>query len=172
MKKVAWREAQELAEFRKIVPGGYIARIVSVEDEPTKEYLKIEYDISEGPLKGIYAEQYEKFKNWNGRFFRSYKEKALGFFKNFIVTVEKSNQGYIFNDDEKTLVGKYIGVILGMEEYTKITGEIGVRIYVANVVTPECIRKGEFKVPGFKKLKEEEISFTEAAEYDDDDLPF
>lgn len=174
MKKVNWREAPDPAEFRRVVPGGYVAQITNVEDDASKEYLKIYFDIAEGPLKGVYKEQFEKFGNWGGRFFRSYKESALGFFKGFISSVEKSNPGYMFDDDERTLVGKYIGIVLGAEEYLKQNGNIGKRVYVAKTTTPDEIRLGKFNVPEFKKLEPEDVGFTpvDANGIEDDDLPF
>lgn len=173
MRKVNWREAPEPTEFRKTAPGGYIAQITNVEDDAGKEYLKIYFDIAEGPLKGVYKEQFEKFGNWSGKFFRSYKESALGFFKRFITTVQNSNPGYMFDDDEKTLIGQCIGIVLGTEEYLKTDNTIGKRIYVAKVTTPDAIRLNKFEIPELKKLKLADVGFTPmSADVEDDDLPF
>ncbi len=51
-------------------------------------------------------------------FFRQgYEGKQLPFFKGMISCIEKSNEGYEWNWDEKTLKGKKIGVLFGREQY-------------------------------------------------------
>lgn len=147
-------------EFAKLPTGGYICKItladdVSYDKEKDKgDYLKFEYDIAIGEFKDYYKEQYEKFgKFWGGTFFRSYKEKALGMFKHFIECVEKSNAGFVWTWDEKTLMGKVVGLVLAEEEYENNNGEIKTRLYVAQVKTVEEIKNGDFKVPELKKVK-------------------
>ena len=146
-------------DFNKLCAGGYICRITLADDIPMGadgkgDYLKIEYDIAVGEFKDYYKEQYEKFGNfWGGTFFRSYKEKALGMFKHFIECVEKSNSGFVWTWDEKTLMGKVVGLVLAEEEYENSNGEIKTRLYVAQVKTVEEIKNGDFKVPELKKVK-------------------
>ena len=147
-------------EFAKLSTGGYICRITLADDIPFDastnkgDYLKIEYDIAVGEFKDYYKEQYEKFGNfWGGTFFRSYKEKALGMFKHFIECVEKSNAGFVWTWDEKTLMGKVVGLVLAEEEYENSNGEIKTRLYVSQVKTVEEIKNGDFKVPELKKIK-------------------
>ena len=172
-------------EFAKLSTGGYICKITLVDDVPFDastnkgDYLKIEYDIAVGEYKDYYKEQYEKFGNfWGGTFFRSYKEKALGMFKHFIECVEKSNAGFVWTWDEKTLMGKFVGLVLGEEEYENNNGEIKTRLYVSQVKTVEQIKNGDFKVPELKKIKKKEpvpsVSNSEFTVFDnaDDGLPF
>ena len=172
-------------EFAKLSTGGYICKITLVDDVPFDastnkgDYLKIEYDIAVGEFKDYYKEQYEKFGNfWGGTFFRSYKEKALGMFKHFIDCVEKSNAGFVWTWDEKTLMGKFVGLVLGEEEYENSNGEIKTRLYVSQVKTVEEIKNGDFKVPELKKIKKStpapSVSAPDFTVFDnsDDDLPF
>ena len=146
-------------EFAKLSTGGYICRITLADDIPMGadgkgDYLKIEYDIAVGEFKDYYKEQYEKFGNfWGGTMFRSYKEKALGMFKHFTNCIEESNAGYVWTWDEKTLMGKVVGLVLAEEEYENNNGEIKTRLYVAQVKTVEEIKTGNFKVPELKKIK-------------------
>ena len=107
--------------------------------------------------------------------FRSYKEKALGMFKHFTNCVENSNAGYTWAWDEKSLVGKFIGLVLGEEEYEKSDGSVGIRLYVKEVKTVQEIKDGNFKIPELKVLKNrpsEPVNngFTEIDS--SDDLPF
>ena len=170
-------------EFAKPTAGGYICKIIDVEDVPMNEqgkgdYLKIEYDIAHGEFKDYYTEQYNRFGGdfWAATMFRSYKEKALGMFKHFTNCVENSNAGYTWAWDEKSLVGKFIGLVLGEEEYEKSDGSVGVRLYVKEVKTVQEIKDGNFKIPALKKLAVENSSnniagFTPVEDLSDD-LPF
>lgn len=162
---------QAAREYTKLHPGGYICRIIKAEDVPGKEYLKIEYDIVEGEFKDYFRELSERFNFWGGSFIRSYKDNALPFFKAFITAVEESNRGYNFDYDESKLVGKYVGLILGEEEYVgQSTGEVKVRIYVHSTRSVETIKSGNFTVPELKKLQPQLQQSNN--QITDDDLPF
>lgn len=153
MKKQNWDNVQEAAEFERPVSGAYIVRIVNVEDNEEKEYLKVEYDFAEGSFKGYYADLYKNMGFWGGNFIRSYKEKALPFFKQFKTCLEVSNRGYFFDEDRlHDMCGKLVGVVLGEEEYRKKDGGIGQRLYVAQIRSVKAIETGDFKVPDLKKL--------------------
>ena len=164
-------------EFARPVPGGYVCAIVRAEDVPFRaetgkgDYLKIEYDFTEGELAGYHADAYKKFGYWGGKFVRSYKEKALGMFKHFTNCLEESNAGYTWDWEEKGLAGKRIGLVLGEEEYTGNDGAIKTRLYVKDVKTVDEIHKGDFRVPPLKKLKGTSPAAPTVDETDDD-LPF
>ena len=164
MKHIDLNDVQEATEFQALPVGGYICGIVRAEDVPDREYLRIEYDIAEGEHKNFYRNQMQRNPDWRwgGVLIRSYKEKALPFFKAFVTSVEKSNSGYKFNDDEKTLVRKFVGLVLAEEEYTKNNGNIGKRLYVASVHSVDAIKKGEFKVPELKRCS---LAFDSAGTY-------
>ena len=171
-------------EFKKPTPNGYICKITLADDYPFDantgkgDYLKIEYDIASGEFKDYYTEQYNRFGGdfWAATMFRSYKETALGMFKRFINCIEESNIGYKWNWDEKTLQGKFIGLVIGEEEYWKNDGTIGTRMYVKNVKTVEQIKHGDFKVPELKKLDgvsaPTSVPVGAVADDTDDELPF
>lgn len=173
-------------EFNRPKAGGYICVVTLADDCPLNQntgkgdYLKIEYDISDGEFKNYYTEQYERFGGnfWSASFIRSYKETALGMFKHFINCIEESNIGYKWNWDEKTLQGKFIGLVIGEEEYWKNDGTIGTRMYVKNVKTVEQIKHGDFKVPELKKLDgvsaptSVPVGAVDTDVDTDDDLPF
>lgn len=168
---------QQGGEFEKLPAGGYICKITAVEDLPDKEYLKIEFDIADGKYKGWFADTYQRANFWGGRLVRSYKETAKGFFKGFTTAVEQSNAGYKWAWDEKSLVGKMIGIVLAMEEYIGNDSTVKERLYVAQNRSVDAIKKGDFKVPELKALKPEDrprpapttSGFTEVT---DEQLPF
>ena len=179
MKAINLNDVQEAQDFPSLPVGGYICGIVRAEDVPEKEYLRIEYDIADGKFKNFYRDQIQRNPDWHwgGTLIRSYKEKALPFFKAFVTSVERSNAGYKFNCDEKTLVRKLVGLVLAEEEYTKNNGDVGKRLYVASVHSVDAIKAGEFKVPELKKLPGSAAHVSSSTGDfqslpDDDDLPF
>ena len=167
-------------DFSKPTAGGYCIEILDVTDIPLDattgkgDYLRINYDICKGDFAGYYTKQNERFGgDWFASFIRSYKESAAGMFKHFINCVEESNAGYKWAWYEKSLVHKYVGVVLGEEEYRKNNGEIGVKLVVKEIKTVEQISNGDFKIPAVKKLSptvEQINGFTPIQP--DDEVPF
>ncbi len=166
MRKTKWREA-ESNDNQRIVPGGYVCRIEDVQDNPDKEYLYIEFDVAEGEFKGYYSQLASSFGFWGGRFYRSYKERALGMFKSFILSVEESNPGYKFDDDESSLIGKMVGIVLQEEEYIGNDGNKKTRLIVNKTKTIDQIREGKFRIPETKKM-----AIPETMEEVAEDCPF
>lgn len=138
-------------EGRKEIPGGYIVRITYVEDVKDKEYLRIEWDYTEGEMAGCHRECYENYNFWPAPMFRSYKKKAEGMFKAFIEAVERSNEGYTWDWNERGLVGKWVGVVTREEEYTSNSGELKTRIIVDRVLPAVDILNGNFTVQPIKR---------------------
>jgi len=176
MKDLNLANVQEAQDFERPVPGGYICSITSAEDVADKEYLKIEYDFAEGKFKNYYRELYEAKSFWGGSFVKSYKEKALPFFKGFITAVEKSNKEFTFNNDETALKRKSVGLVLGEEEYEAKDGTIKTRLYVDQIRSVDAIKKGDFKIPELKKLPATfatpNSNYESVPLPDDKDLPF
>lgn len=188
MINIDWNRVEAVENFKKLKAGGYICCITDVEDFPQKQYLKLEFDIADGEFKDYYRSLYEHKGFWGGNFIRSYKENARGFFKKFLNAVQASNPNYRFDNDEKSLKGRSIGLVLGYEEYVANSGEIKERIYVADVVSINDITMKNYIVPQLKKISAyDDISFSTqpAPSYasadnsdfediidDDDDLPF
>lgn len=159
MKRIEnWENIQESTSFKRLTPNGYIVKILNVEDRPEKEYLKIYFDIVKGDDKGYFKKQYDgdtrKECKWPnaGTFIRSYKDSAASMFKGFTNAIERSNKGYQWNFDEKTLVNKLVGLIIADEQYQNQKGQVRVRNYVAAVRSVETIEKGEYEIPALKKL--------------------
>lgn len=176
-------EIKDLGE--RLPVGGYVCKILSVEDDEKKMCLKIEYDIAEGDYKGFY-EDWE----WKPVFFRSYKPAARPFFKALITAVENSNRGFSYKDrldyvegkkhfDEQSLKGKIFGAVIAEEEYESNDGKVKTRTYIEKVHSAETIRSGKYKVPDLKGLPDESTrkakKVNELQDYLDDaggDLPF
>ena len=153
-------------EFKsnRIPAGGYVVAVTNVTDVPEKNYLRVEFDVCEGEHKlfftNIYKEDKREKKYWpnGGTMIRSYTDKALPMFKGFTTAVENSNPNYHWDFDETKLKNKKFGVVIGDEEYeyTNSKGEhkVGVRNYVQAVRSADVIKKGDFKIPELKKLKQ------------------
>lgn len=183
MDNINWDEVQEQqpGEYGRPAPGGYIARIVNVDDDEKKQYLRIEWDFEEGEYQGSNAETFNRAGFWPTALIRSYKPKALGFFKAFKTSVELSNRGYVFDcAHPAALAGKLMGVVLGEEEYINGMDKRKTRLYVYQVRSVKAIRDGDFKTPDLKKLSAGQapaakqggqFQHVEDLE-DDDDCPF
>lgn len=183
MKSVNLENVQEAGSGTGLKAGGYVCKIVNVEDVLDKEYLMVEFDIAEGEFKDYFKKFEEKnnYWSWNAVFYRSYKEKALPMLKRFCSAVTKSNPGYIFdagaqNSDEKTLKDKMIGLVLYEEEYLKNNGDLGTRLKVDYETEVEKIRKGDFKVKEKKLLPADQRpkagDFVNVPEGSAEEIPF
>lgn len=149
MDNINWDAVQD--EIRRPVPGGYAARITKVEDMVDKKYLYIEWEFADGEFKGCNQETFDALNFWPMPIRKSYKPTALRFFKGFKTAVEMSNRNFIFNNDPQSLVGKFVGVVLGEEEYMGKDGSIKTRLYVAETRSGKAIRDSDFKVPDLKR---------------------
>lgn len=158
-------EAKIPGEFETLKPGGYICKILQVkaeENDGTKSYdtlLRIFFDIAEGEYKDYFKKQFERRKEqnpdakWPGMYYQPVKADDLGYFKGFITAIEKSNPGYKWNWDEKTLVGKLFGGIFGEEEYEGNDGSIKTKVRCRFIRSVDTVRSGDFKIPELKPLK-------------------
>ncbi len=178
MKNIDWNTVEEVKDFEKLPAGGYVCGITSVEDKADKEYLYLEFDIAEGEYKNYYRNLYDNKGFWGAHFIKSYKEKARGFFKKMLIAFEKSNSGFKFNNDEKTLKRKLIGLVIGYEEYLGNDDKVKQRIIVTDFLPVEDIRTGKFEIPALKTLDDDD--YDRAADNAsgfrpisaEDDLPF
>lgn len=170
-----WDSIEASGTRKRLIAGGYIARLTSAQDFPEREYLRIEYDIADGEFSGYGTNSLERFGFNPLSFIRSYKQTATGMFKAFITAVERSNRNF-FADvehgfDERQLMGKLVGLVIGEEEYLKRDATIGTRYVVAAVCTVEDIRAGRFTVPEKKKLPVTEAAPGWAPADNDSELP-
>lgn len=154
MRRIDWDNVQEAQDFQKIAPGGYICRVVRVEDNEDKEYLRIEWDFANGPHQGNNSDTWKRAGFWPYALIRSYKDSALPFFKAFKTALEESNPGYRFREDDlQGMRGQLIGIILREEEYMGKDGSVKVRLSCDSTRSVRAIQEGDYDIPALKKLK-------------------
>ena len=160
MKRLDMTEVKEAGSFERPEAGAYACVIRKVEDFPQKEYLKVTYDIAAGKFEGYYDQMRADHPDWAwaGAYTKSYKTRALPMFKRFCSAVSKSNGNFVFdggtvNSDERTLVGKKIGLVFQEEEYYGNDGEKRTRL----IINRECPldKLATQKTPDAKKLPDE-----------------
>ena len=141
-----YNDAKPSGDFERLPAGGYIIKITGVKDEAAddKQYLKIIYDIAEGPERGRYKNEEPK-NDFRHSFIRSYKETALGMFKAFINAVDDSNNTKFTEQVEKglneqLLIGKVLGIVIGYEEYEANDGNVKERTRIASCISAEKVR--------------------------------
>ena len=173
-----YNAVQASGDFERLPAGGYVIKITAAQDNDDKQYLRIVYDIAEGPEAGRYKNE-DAEHDYRHSFVRSYKESALGMFKAFILAVDGAN-GTNFNDriekgfPEHELVGKLLGVLFGYEEYEANDGTVKERLRLVRFLNIEQVRAGDFKVPDLKKLEGKPAAAPVAGftPFTDDNLPF
>lgn len=162
MQKFDWSSvpAQD-DDFAQPTPGGYICRIMDVEDVPSKQYMKIYYDIADGEWKGFYQKRRDNYQIDYPIMYRSYTEKARGMFKGFLKALEESNRNFVadkFDGNEQQFKGMFIGIILGEEEYLNKNNEVRISLKAVKCCAGPKIRQGDFKVPTMKKLSADKLA--------------
>lgn len=179
-------EAQSYTgESRTLPAGKYICEIKGAKEVATKtgkKQLVLQLDIAEGEYKDYYSNQYAANiqKNgtsakWNngGLFRQGFEGNQLPYFKGKITCIEKSNAGYVWNWDEKTLKGKKIGVLFGREQFI-MNGQKRMATKARAVRSIEGLKTSE--IPQDKLLAENSTGF-DTSGFDDEneseeDLPF
>lgn len=180
-------EAQAITgEYERLEAGGYICKIVSAKEEKSKsgkKMLVIALDILEGDKKEFFRNRFNENTNPNkkwpaGAIYRQMLEgeKAVGFLKGLMTSLEASNEGFKWDWDEKKLANLKCGAIFGEEEYEKMDGSVGTSTKVKFIRTVKAIQDGNFKVPELKKLPQKGEAFEDfvnsISSDNDDDLPF
>jgi len=177
--------------------GGYICKVagkpkIETWSSGNGASLVIPIDIVEGEHKGHYQSKYDNNPNsdkkWGGLLRQSIpsdgNEKSAGYFKGMMDAFEKSNHGFVWNNDDDTdkLNGKLIGIVFSQEEYIDNNGEIKVSTKPNRAYGVDYIRSGNFTVPELKKVngapnmrsshQSNSDAFDALLNGDNDDLPF
>ena len=153
-------------DYKTLTPGGHICVIksASIYKGSNGESLKVEIDIAEKELKDYYKEQFDNNTNadkkWNNnatKYF-SLKEENEKYLKALGTSVNESNPNttvYTKIDgkdvlDESKLVGKLVGGVFGLKEYTANDGTIKNTVEIRNFRSKDKIN--EVKMPKVAKI--------------------
>lgn len=177
-----YEEAKAMTgEYEKLEAGGYICKIVSAKEEKSKSgkrMLVLSLDIAEGEKKDFFRKRFDENtspeKKWSpGAIYRQMLEgeKAVGFLKGLMTSLEASNEGFKWDWDEKKLKDLKCGAIFGEEEYEKMDGSIGVSTKIKYIRTTKAIQYGNYKVPELKKLPQKGEAFDNFTNIVDSDEP-
>lgn len=160
-----WENVQAFSDRPKLPVGAYVCKVkqVGVQNTDYGQQLCILFDIAEGEFTGYYNNDYTtstlKNKKWKGVLkqflpIEDGSEKDMWTkrgLKGLITSFENSNPGYTWNWDEKTLVGKMIGIIMRNEEWA-YQGKQGWAVRPFRVTSVETVRSGKFTMPKDKPL--------------------
>jgi predicted secreted protein len=121
--------------------------------------LKIEVDINgNDEQKGFYQKQYDNNTNSNKKWpsasckYISLKDDdtCIALYKGFTTIIENSNLGYKWNFDEKTLIGKKLCGVYGLEEFEDNEGNVKTAVKLVQLRSLDKLDK--IKIPKVKLL--------------------
>lgn len=175
MSKNDWSNVKESGSGSYLLPaGGYICAIKNVEDIPSNNYVRVEYDIVKGDRAKFFTKKYDedvksrgKDAFWSGYFVRGYDEDNWGRWKGFITSIEESNPGkFTWNPeipDISKMNNKYIGLVIGQREKQGSNGKVYLQNYVVTTKSIQSIERGDFTVPEVRKLDATKFTTKSAA---------
>lgn len=133
--------------------------------------LRIEVDIDgKDEQKGFYQKQFDNNMNSDKKWpnasckYISLKDDdtCVAMFKGFTTIIENSNPGYTWNFDEKTLIGKKLCGVYGLEEYEDSEGKIKTATKLVQFRSLDKLN--EIKIPKVKLLNGTTIDYEEYSE--------
>ena len=159
--------ARQPLDFEVLPAGGYIAKIIEVDDRAWSGHAEpahmIHMDIAEGEHMGIYkknnaaSDKDRWLTYWFAEPMAGSPDWLLSKVGGIQTSLMESND--IVNlGDPRLWKGKYVGVVVGDEEAESSSGTVYTRPYVSYICSVGRIRKGEnqpggYKIPKLKTLK-------------------
>lgn len=142
-------------ESQQLPKGCYVCKIIGVKQDKYAGHARflMQFDIAEGEYKDFYQKQYKQAKQagrdakYKGEH-RQYMDGAsVPFFKGLITSVERSNPGFVFQfgveGNEKTLVGKKFGAVMGREQFPAQDGSLKWVTKVVQIRSVEGLKDAE-----------------------------
>ena len=152
MPNVSFEGVQESAGgFADIEPGAYVLAITRMEPVPDRQFVRVYWDVAEGPSKGAYAQS-----QWPPSDVMSWKPDALGFTKHKLHVIADSNgapqqavEQAFQMDDWKRFAGKRFGAVVRRRLYTagpnsKTPGADKTAVEIAAWMTPAELAEGKW----------------------------
>lgn len=170
--------------------GGYVLKILDtrIENYSWGDVLILRFDIAEGDHAGFFQMNFNdqlENRKWKGTYRINLPKNdgteqddwAIKKLKSAVTAIEKSNDGYSWNWDERTLKGKLVGGLFGNKEW-EMNGNRGWYTDCRTLCSVERIRSGNFQVPADKHLNSNNggsshsPNVNDAFSVVDDDIPF
>lgn len=131
-------------------PGAYVMTIIDYEIQNARQYVRLRFDVAEGPRKGTYANA-----QWPISDVMSWKDAAKPMLKQKLRVLTESNPGWdaydaFTNDRWGEFLGKVVGAVVRTRLYTKKDGTDGEGCEIYQLCTIEQVASGDFVVPGPK----------------------
>ena len=159
--------AKQPTMFDVLPAGGYIAKIIEVDDREWSGHIEpahlIHMDIAEGEYKGIYQKnnQGADKPRWLSYWFAEPDKGSPDWLLSKVGGIQTSlmeSNDRVDLSDPHSWKGKYVGVVVGDEEAESSSGTVYTRPYVSYICSVDRIRKGEnqpggYKIPKLKALK-------------------
>lgn len=179
MKIMNWTLVDEPSSFTQLPAGGYVVRIIGVEDKPEYNLLELTYDIAEGDYAGYFSDEWGVAHPYAHQFTKWYTTqdgKPDGRFRKFLSDLEVSNRG-LFNVaqwtqhcNERELVDLKIGAVIQKEMRTKNNGDDAEYMQVFYTTASQDIRNGDYKLPEPRDKRTQVPAATAPTNYND--VPF
>lgn len=152
-KKAVWTEVEGAGGGSILPNGGYVIKIVGVEDVPQYDYLNIYYDVAEGDKEGFFSDLSED-DMWRHKIRQGYEGWQEKYFKGLLESLEDSNPNFSIekwqtNCNENDLVGLIVGAIITKYHKVNTQGNLSFD-YNAIFMSADRIRSGNFTVPDDK----------------------
>jgi len=142
-------EPIEFGSFEKLPPGAYtcvIRNAYAKLSTTKKQMLVLEMDVDSGEYAGFFSNK-QKLASVN----QLTEGNSLPFFKSLINAIEASNEGYIFDFDPKTLIGRRCCAVFREEEFVTDKGAIAVSCKIWYITSLAKMAEG-IEVPKLKAL--------------------
>ena len=184
--------AKQPSQFEVLPAGGYIAKIIDVDDRSWDGHSEpahlIMMDIAEGEHMALYQKNNKGAdkERWLGYWFAEPSKNSPEWLFSKVGGIQTSlaeSNDNVDLSNPHAWKGKLVGVVVGNEEYESQTGTVYIRPYASYICSTDRIRKGEgqpggYKIPKLKKLEApaplpvSPSEITDSFNAAEDDIPF
>lgn len=189
MKVPSYNKNNRKQVFESLPKGAYVCKIMHLEEATSKKgnsMAKIFFDIAEGDYKDFYNQQYKKNTNedkvWSYDATMYLMVPTEGCeswiteqWDTFWANIEDSNNGFVFDGNEKKVEGKVFGGVFRIEQSESSNGNVYEHTRLAYTRIAQDVRDGKVtKLPKDKLVGTEGSAedFVEVPESAVEDLPW
>ncbi|MFR2626435.1 MAG: hypothetical protein ACLS89_02245 [Collinsella sp.] len=158
MRNVNWGSVQastDGGDFKRPAPGGYVARLVSLEDNDAKQYVEAVFDIAEGEFANYYSDDWGQAHPYAHHFFGATRTRRWVCSRAVSKpsSIQPGFDPFAAWDAGRLdmFANRLVGINLQEEEY-EYNGEVKTRLNVCQVVPVQDVRDGKVKPKDTKKL--------------------